>query len=76
MSIRHNSNTCVEESPATIDGESQHSFNSIFPPRVECRSKNKCAESTKTRPTFMEEFLFEHSRYGQQADSIESVRFF
>jgi hypothetical protein len=76
MRIRHNSNSCVEEFPATIDGESQHSFNSISLPRAEYRSKNKCAEPTKTRPTFMEEFLFEHSRYGLQADSIESVRFF
>jgi hypothetical protein len=76
MSIRHSSSSCVEEHPATTVDERQHSFNSILRGRVGGHSQNKPDESQTGRPTFTEEFLLEHSRFSQQADSTEFVCFF
>ena len=71
MSIRHSNNRCIEERPATNVGERQHSLNPILSARAARHSQNKPDESRTGRPTFKEDFSLEHSRFGQQADSIE-----
>ena len=76
MSIRHSNYLCVEEAPATTGDESQHSLNSILLARAAGDSQTKPDESRTGRPTFIEEFLLEHSHFGQQADSIKFVGFF
>jgi len=72
MSIRHSNYRCVEERPATTVDERQHSLNSILLARDAGHSQTKPDESRAGRPTFIEDFLLEHSRFGQQADSISS----
>jgi hypothetical protein len=76
MSVRHSNYHCVEDRPATTIDERQHSLNSILLPRAAGDSQTKPDESRTGRPTFIEEFLLEHSHFGQQADSIEFVGFF
>ncbi len=55
---------------ATVD-EKQNSLNSVFLAPAASHSQNKPGESRTGSPTFAEDFLMEHSRFGQQADSIE-----
>ena len=69
MSIRHSNYRCVKERPATTVDERQHSLNSVL--RAAGHSQNKPDESRMGGPTFKEDFLLEHSGFGQQADSIE-----
>jgi hypothetical protein len=71
MSIRRSNYLCVEEVPATTVDERQHSLNSILLARAAGHSQTKPDESRTGRPTFIQDFLFEHSPSGQQADSIE-----
>ena len=71
MSIRHSNYRCVEERPATTVDERQHSLNSILLAQAAGHSQTKPDESRTGRPTFIEDFLLEHSRFGQQADSME-----
>ena len=70
MSIRHSSSSCVDEHSATTVGERQHSFNPILVVRAAGQSQTKPDESRESRPTFIEDFLLEHSPRGQQADSM------
>jgi hypothetical protein len=55
-------------SAATLD-ERQNSLNSILLARAAHHSQNKPDESPTGRPTFVEDFLLEHSRFVQNADS-------
>lgn len=55
---------------ATVD-ERQHSLNSILLARAARRSQKEPNKPRTGRPTFGEDFLLEHSRFGQQADSTE-----
>jgi hypothetical protein len=71
MSIRHSNFLCVEEVPATTVDERQHSLNSILLTRADGHSQTKPDELRTGRPTFIEDFLLEHSPFGQQADSKE-----
>jgi hypothetical protein len=71
MSIRHSNYRRVVKRPATTVDERQHSLNSILPPRAANHSQNKPDESRTGTPTFKEDFLLEHSGFGQKADSIE-----
>src|ERR1017187_3419030 len=71
MSIRHSNYRCVKERPATTVDERQHSLNSVLLGRAAGHSQNKPDESRTARPTFIEDFSLEHSRFGQQADSTE-----
>lgn len=71
MSIRHSHYRCVEERLATTVDERRHSLNSILPARAADHSHTKPDESRTVRPTFIEDFLLEHSPDGKQADSIE-----
>jgi phage protein D len=71
MSIRHSNYRRVVERPARTVDERQHSLNSILLARAANHSQNKPDESRTGRPTFKEDFLLEHSGFGQQADSIE-----
>ena len=70
MSIPHSNYRCVEEGAATTVDERQHSLNSVLLARVAGHSQTKPDESRTGRPTFIEDFLLEHSPFGQQADSI------
>jgi hypothetical protein len=69
MSIRYSNSCCVEEGTATTIDERQHSLNSILPARAAGHSQTKPDESRTGRPTFIEDFLLEHSPFDQQADS-------
>jgi len=71
MSIRHCNHRCIEEHPATTVDEKQHSLNTILLVRVAGHSHTKPDESRTGKPTFIEDFSLEHSRFGQQADSTE-----
>jgi hypothetical protein len=73
MSIRHSNYRRVVESPATTVDERQHSLNSILLARAARHSQNKPDESRTDRPTFIEDFSLEHSRFGKQAVSMESA---
>ena len=55
---------------ATVD-EKQHSLNPVMSSRAPHYSKKKPDESRTGRPTFIEDFLLEHARSGQQSDSNE-----
>ena len=71
MSVRHgNVNRRVGRRPAMTADERQHSLNPVMmPTRVAHHSQNKPDESRPSRPTFSEDFLLEHSRFGKNADS-------
>jgi hypothetical protein len=71
MSIRHNNNRCVEERPATTGDQRKHSVNSVRIARATSHPQNKPEQSRTGRPTFKDDFLMEHSGFGQQADSTE-----
>ena len=71
MSVRHSYYPRVGKPPAATVDEKQHSLNPVMRTRVAHDSRNKPDESRPGRPTFREDFLLEHSRFGQQADSIE-----
>jgi len=73
MSSRHSNYRRVVKRPATTVSERQHSLNSILLARAANHSKNKTDESRTGRPTLKEDFLLEHSGFGQKADSIEFV---
>ena len=62
---------CGEERLASTVEERQHSLNPVVRTRATHSPKNKPDESRTGRPAFIEDFLQEHSRFGQQADSIE-----
>src|ERR1019366_6406015 len=72
MSIRHSNYRCVEERPATTVDERQHSLNSILLAQAAGHSQTKPDESRTGRPTFIEDFFLNHSRFAQKADSISS----
>jgi hypothetical protein len=57
---------------ATID-EKQRSLNAKVLARAANCSQSKSDESRTGRPTFVEDFVLEHARFGQQADSRESA---
>jgi hypothetical protein len=73
MSIRQRNYRRVVERPATTVDEGQHSLKAVLLVRAASHSKNKPDESRTCRPTstFKEDFLLEHSGFGQQADSKE-----
>jgi hypothetical protein len=68
MSVPHSNCRCVEQRPATSVSEKQSSRD---PVKMFTHSPNEPHESRTGRPTFTEDFLLEHTRFGQQADSIE-----
>lgn len=70
MSFPNDNYRCGEELPASTVDERQHSLNPVVRTRAAHYPKNKPDESRTGRPTFIEDFLLEHSRFGQQADSI------
>lgn len=71
MSIRHSNYRRVEERPATTLDERQHPLKPVLLARAARHSRNKPDESRAV--TFIQDFSSEHSRFGQQADSIEFV---
>ncbi len=72
MSARHSNYLRLEKRQAVIADERQDSPNPVkILTRVTHHSQNKPDESRPGRPNFREDFLLEHSRFGQQADSIE-----
>lgn len=72
MPVRSTNNCLVEERPATTTvDESQHSLNPVTRTRVTRLLQKNPDESRTGRPTFIEDFALEHSRFGHQADSIE-----
>ena len=73
MSVRHSNQTGVREASASAVAERPRSLNPMMLTRAARHSKNDRDDSGPRRPTFREDFLLEHSRIGQQADSIGFV---
>lgn len=73
MSLPNGNYRRVGKRPAATVDECQHSLDLVMRTRTARHSKNKPAKSRTGRPTFIDDFLLEHSRFGQQADSIEFV---
>ena len=71
MSFPNDNYRRVGKRPAATVDARQHSVNPVMRTRAAHYSKNKPDESRTGRPTFMEDFLLEHARFGQQADSKE-----
>jgi hypothetical protein len=71
MSIRHSNYRRVVERPAATVDERQHPLNSIVLEPAARHLQDKPDELRTGRPTFIEDFSSEHSRFGRQADSIE-----
>ena len=71
MSICQSNYRCIEEGPATTVDEGKHSLNFTLLERGPGHSQTKPDELRTDTPTFIEDFLLEHSPFGQQADSIE-----
>jgi hypothetical protein len=65
MSVRHSNYRCVEKRPAKTVDEGQYPLNSILLPRAACDSLNEPDESRTGTPTFIEDYLLEHSPIGQ-----------
>ena len=70
MSVRHSNYRRAGKGPAVTADERQQSLKSILLARATRHSQNKPDKSRTGRPTFIEDFLLEHSRFDQQADSI------
>ena len=70
MSFPNDNYRRVGKPPAATVDESQHSLNPVMRSQAAHYSQNKREESRTSRPTFTEDFLLEHSRFGQRADSI------
>jgi len=71
MSVRDTNYRSIEKRPTTTVDEKQHSANPGTLTRTAPNSENKASESRTDKPNFREDFLLEHTRFGQQADSIE-----
>jgi hypothetical protein len=70
MSFPKDNSRRVGKPPAATVDERQSSLNPLVRIRAAHYSKNKPDESRTGRPAFAEDFLLEHSRFDQQADSI------
>ena len=70
MSFPNDNYRRVGKRPAAPVDERQHSLDPVMRTRATHYSKNKPDKSRTSRPTFIEDFLLEHSPIGQQADSI------
>jgi len=74
MSVRHGNYRRTGKRPAATVDERQRSLNPVMMlTRAARHSQNKPDESRTGRPTFREDFILEHSRFGQQGDPIEFV---
>lgn len=69
MSVRDSNYRSVEERPTTTIDERQHSVNPVMLTPTARYAKNEPRRTGK--PSFREDFLLEHSRFGQQAESME-----
>jgi hypothetical protein len=76
MSFPNGNYRCREELPASTVNERQRSFNPVGRTRAVHYSTNKPDESQTGSPTFTEDFLLEHSRFSEQADSLVFASFF
>ena len=70
MSFPKDNYRCGEELPVSTVDEGQHSLNPVVRTRAAHYSKTTPDESRTGGPTFVEDFLLEHSHFDQQADSI------
>jgi len=72
MSVRHSNYRRVGKRQAVAADQRQHSLNPVMMLTRPARySQKKPDESRTGRPAFREDFLLEHSRFDQQADSME-----
>jgi hypothetical protein len=73
MSVRHSNHRRVRKPSAATVPERQRSLNPMMLTRAARHSKKEPDDSRTGRPTFLEDFLLEHSRFGQQSNSLEFV---
>ena len=73
MSEHHRNQRRVREALATAVVERTRSLNPGMSTRAARHSKKEPDDSCPRKPTFREDFLLEHSRFGQQADSTGFV---
>lgn len=73
MSVRHSNQRRVREALATAVAERPRPLNPMMLTRAARHSKKQPDDSGPRKPTFREDFLLEHSRVGQHADSIGLV---
>lgn len=66
MSLPNVNSRCREELSASTVHERQHSLNPMERTRAVHYSQNEPDESRMGRPTFMEDFLLEHSRFASK----------
>jgi hypothetical protein len=72
MSIRHGKYRRASNRSAATADKRQQSLNPVMMrTRTGLHSAKKKDESRTVKPTFIEDFLLEHTRFGQQADSTE-----
>ena len=76
MSLPHSGDRYLGKAAAATVDERQRLLNSVTPTKAASHSQNGPEESHPVRPTFREDFLQEHSRFGKQAGSIEFVSYF
>ena len=69
MSVRQSNYRYLGKPSAVAVDERQHSLNSLLLARAARHSQNQPDESLPGGTTFREDFLMEHSRLGQRADS-------
>jgi hypothetical protein len=69
MSFSNDNYRRVGKRPAVTADERQPSLNSILLARAACLSQNEPDESRTGRPASIKDFLLEHSRFVQNADS-------
>ena len=71
MSFANDNYRCGEELPVSTVDERQHLLSPMVRTRAAHHSENKPDESRTGGPTFVEDFLLEHSSFGHRAVSIE-----
>jgi hypothetical protein len=68
MNFPNGNYSYVEDHPATTVDERRHSLSPVVRTRAAHNSKSKPDESRTGKESFIEDFMLEHSRFGQQAD--------
>lgn len=76
MSVHHSNHRCVGKPPAATADERQRTRNPVMLDQVARHPQSEPDESYPVRPTFREDFLLEHSRFGRHTDSIEFLHYF
>lgn len=72
MSVRHSNYRRAGKRPGIAADQRQHSLNPVIMLTRPARPSQKKPDESRTgRSAFREDFLLEHSRFEQHADSIE-----